>query len=121
MGGWTMLDHASWLGAVVSLARGGPGTYVDEQTLAHEAATFELEGAEAGDEDVEADDESWFDEPWLDEPVPLEEQELSLSLGFYPVIAIWRALGVVDHEGHLTELGWWGVPESVLHAWRPRD
>jgi hypothetical protein len=97
--GWMALDHADWIAAVATLARGGPGTPAGADDLArHAIESDDVDGVYEGDE-------------W--------DVELSLSVGFGPAVAIWTALGAIDRDERLTELGWWGVPEAVLRAYSP--
>lgn len=44
----------------------------------------------------------------------------SSRVGFGVVVRLWRLLGTVDENECLTELGWWGLPEALDRAWRPR-
>ncbi|MQA62728.1 MAG: hypothetical protein GEU86_14830 [Actinophytocola sp.] len=110
---WYMLGHEAWIAAAVSLARNGPSTVVDADSLAHDAATFDFENTE----DDEFDDAPWLDD--LDEPEARSDQTQQLSLGFFTVALLWRTLGALDVDDRLTELGWWGIPESLLRAWQP--
>jgi hypothetical protein len=85
------LDHEEWLWAIEALARGGPGTHASADDLARFTA-----GAndDADDIDVLA---SWFG----------------------PVVEQWQLLGALDDRERLTPLGWWGLPEALIHAWSP--
>lgn len=110
---WTMLEHSSWIAAAVVLARSGPGTVVDADALSQDAAAFDFEAID--DElDIDEDDE-WFSE----DAESLDNDALQLSLGLFTAVRLWQVLGAIDGDGRLTELGWWGVPESLLHAWQP--
>lgn len=119
---WFAIDHADWIGAVVSLARVGPGAVADAESLAHQAAIFDFEeDADAPDEV----DESWQYDLFLDNVEPgvddieASEGEAYLRQGFFTVERMWRQLGAIDRDDRLTELGWWGLPEALLLAWHP--
>jgi hypothetical protein len=40
---------------------------------------------------------------------------------FTAVVELWQLLGAIDDVERLTPLGWWGIPEALLQAWRPRE
>lgn len=110
---WTMFEHSSWIAAAVVLARVGPGTVVDVDALSQDVAAFDFEAID--DElDIDEDDE-WFD----DDAGSLDNDTLQLSVGLFTAARLWQVLGAIDDGGRLTHLGWWGVPESLLHAWQP--
>jgi hypothetical protein len=85
------LDHEEWLEAVAALARGGPGTPASAENLAEFVA-----GPDDDDIGVLA---GWFT----------------------TVVELWQLLGALDDFERLTPLGWWGIPEALLQAWRPRE
>ncbi|MGH3776894.1 MAG: hypothetical protein ACRDRR_14400 [Pseudonocardiaceae bacterium] len=85
------LDHEEWLEAVAALARGGPGT----PACAEDLAEFVVG---PGDDDIDV-----------------------LAGWFTTVVELWQILGAVDDFERLTPLGWWGIPEALLQAWRPRE
>ena len=116
---WTMLEHSVWIAAVVVLARGGPGMVVDVDTLSREAAAFDFEAVDDGlDVDLDVDvEEEWFE----DEAESLDDKASRLSVGLFTVVRLWQVLGAIDEDDRLTGLGWWGLPESLLHAWQPPD
>jgi hypothetical protein len=93
---WHALQVSDWLGAVAGLARSGPGAPADANALA---------GYAVGSADVS---ELRDDEPSLD----------ALAPRFRPADVLWRALGAIDADAELTPLGWWGIPEAALRAWR---
>ena len=110
---WATLVHADWIAAAVVLARSGPGAFVNLDELAQEVAAFDFEaidgGYEAGGEDGRFGDDS---------ADSFEDDTSMLTIGMYPVLHLWRMLGVLDDDDRLTALGWWGIPESMLHAWK---
>ena len=131
---WMTLDHAAWIGAVATLARLGPGAAADADALGRYAATLEITddttvgGSTDTNEPADRDepDEVWLDDPdaaWLEDPFEegVDDLELSWSVGFGVVVRFWRLLGAVDEDERLTELGWWGLPEALDRALRPRD
>lgn len=99
---WMALTHPDWIGAVVTLVRGGIGTPAEAASLAEYAAGFDFE---AGPDDDPFDDED------IDEAVPV------LTAGFGPVEVMWSTLGAIDDDGRLTALGWWGLPQTLARAW----
>jgi hypothetical protein len=85
------LDHEEWLWAIEALARGGPGTPASAEDLARVTA-----GANDDDDDIDV-----------------------LAGWFAPVVEQWQLLGALDDRECLTHLGWWGLPEALIHAWTP--
>jgi hypothetical protein len=106
---WFALDHAAWIGAVVSLVGDGPGAPADADTLAQRAAGFDFEASdgEIGD--------PWGGGDWGG----LDDDAASYAAGFSVVAELWHVLGAVDDRDRLTPLGWWGLPEALERAWRP--
>lgn len=117
---WAMLDHASWIAAVVVLARGGPGTAVDVDTLSQDVAAFDFEPFD-DEPDVEAPDADEEDEWFEDDSESMEDEAMGVSIALFTVVRLWRVLGAIDDEDRLTELGWWGLPESLLRTWQPDE
>lgn len=125
---WFALDHAAWIGVVATLARMGPGTHADADSLAHYAVTYDFAHDEAVDE-VWDDWDAADDGPWsvgLDDDIEAYgddieayDDELPLQIGFQTVTLLWRALGAIDADERLTPLGWWGLPAATLRAWEP--
>ena len=68
---------------------------------------FEADGE---DEELLDDDEEWLD-----------DDAVAISAGLFTVVHLWKTLGAIDPEDRLTDLGWWGLPESLLRAWQPSD
>lgn len=85
------LDHEEWLWAIEALARGGPGTSASAEDLARFTA-----GANDGGDDIDV-----------------------LAGWFTPVVEQWQLLGALNDRERLTPLGWWGLPEALIHAWTP--
>ena len=122
---WLSLDHHDWIGAVVSLIRLGPGAAADADTLGRHVATFDVDeevvdGPEVPDDGADVEDLEALGGDPFDE---VEDYDVALasSLGFHTVTQLWRLLGAIDEEERLTELGWWGLPEALVQAWRPAD
>jgi hypothetical protein len=90
------LEHADWLGAIVSLVRGGPGGDTSPRTLVEGIRTCpEVEL----DSDLDIDDES------------------HLAAAFSTIELPWHVLGLVDRDDRLTELGEWVLPRALARAW----
>lgn len=93
---WAALEPADWAGAVIELVRAGVGQPADPQTLLSLIDRCpEVEGADLTPEDEDI-----------------------LLAGLDTVVQLWGALGVLDTDGALTELGLWGLPESLRVAWK---
>lgn len=115
---WAALQHPDWIALAVTLAREGPGTEVDIDRLASLIAEFDFEASDDDESDeaiVDEVDAVWFGDDLGED----SDAALSISLGLYPVLRLWRQLGAVDHNDRLTQLGWWGIPESLDLAWQP--
>lgn len=90
------MEHADWLGAVVSSVRAGPGSRASPAALVHGIETcpeVEVEGGLDPDE------------------VPLIEHGFELST--FP----WSLVGVLDEDRRLTEAGAWILPRALARAW----
>jgi hypothetical protein len=97
---WRELDDADWLGAVLYMARGGPGTPTSPQDL---LSGIVLCPETRGDIDP--------------------QHVRGITEAFEAVGPLWRTLGGVGsvQEGRpLTTLGHWGLPLALLRAWEPR-
>jgi len=97
---WRELDDADWLGAVLYMARGGPGTPTSPQDL---LSGIVLCPETRGDIDP--------------------QHARGITEAFEAVGPLWRALGGVGsvQEGRpLTTLGHWGLPLALLRAWETR-
>jgi hypothetical protein len=81
------LDVSAWLCTVAALTLWGPRTQADAAALASYVAE-----AEGGD-------------------------EAALTKAFEPVVERWQELDVIDFQGRLTDLGWWGLSEAFVKAW----
>jgi hypothetical protein len=86
--------HDVWVGAVVGLVRGGVGASADPAAL------------------VAAIDAC----PEVDGTVDPDDADL-VELAFEVVVPSWEAVGAVDADRRLTELGAWGLPRALARAW----
>jgi hypothetical protein len=93
---WHALSAADWLGAGTEILRRGPGAPADAEALATYAAESTY-ARELRAHDVTSD---------------------ALAARFRPADVLWRALGAIDSEAQLTELGAWGIPRALLCAWK---
>jgi hypothetical protein len=91
------IEHADWLGAIVTAVRTGPGADASPRSL--------VAGIEACPE-VEAG-------PGRD----FEDDVAFLEAAFSILASPWRALGLVDSDQRLTVLGTWVLPRSLARAW----
>ncbi len=89
-----ILAPADWLGAIVGLARMGPGTSARPVDL------------------VRMIDEA----PEVDGAVPADRRE-RVEAGFEIVLPVWEAVGVVDGDWNLTAVGAWALPRALARAW----
>jgi hypothetical protein len=91
------IEHADWIGAIVSAVRAGPGADASPRSLvAGIAVCPEVEPGPVGD---------------FDDDVALLEAAFS-------ILAVpWRVLGMIDREERLTALGVWALPRSLARAW----
>lgn len=89
------VEHADWLGAIVSAVRAGPG--VDASPSALVAGIYSC--AEVNVESSDPDD---------DQVVEAAFHLLSLP---------WTCLGLVDEDELLTPLGVWALPRALARAW----
>jgi hypothetical protein len=50
---------------------------------------------------------------------PFDEDDVQWAyVGAVEVLApLWDALGALDDERRLTELGWWGLPQALHRIW----
>ena len=90
------LEHADWLGAIVSAVRGGPGTDASASTLVagiHACPEVSVEG------DVDA------------------HEDTVVEWAFVLLSQPWICLGLIDDAEHLTALGAWALPRALAHAW----
>ena len=89
------LQHADLLGMVVGLVRRGVGAVFSSEAVEHDIETM----PEIEDESEDSDDFDAFRMPVV-------------------VLApLWQALGVLDDDDRLTELGRWGLPRALLSTW----
>jgi hypothetical protein len=86
--------HDVWVGAVVGLVRGGVGASAEPAALV--AAINDC--------------------PEVDGTVDPGDADL-VELAFEVVVPSWEAVGAVDADRRLTELGAWGLPRALARAW----
>jgi len=88
------LEHADLLGAVVGVVRSGVGSPAGPRHLtAHIDACPEVDGA-VDDDDREV-----------------------IEAGFGLLVPVWQAVGALDRDQRLTDLGHWGLPRALARAW----
>jgi hypothetical protein len=86
------LEHADWLGAIVSAVRAGPGADASPNSL--------VDGIRNCPEvELDLDDES------------------HLETAFWIVSLPWHVLGLTDPDQRLTPLGAWLLPRALARAW----
>ena len=90
------MEHADWLGAVITSVRAGPGSDASPAALVHGIETCP---------EVELDD-------GLD-PDDLLLIEHGFELSTFP----WSLVGVLDEDRRLTEAGAWILPRALARAW----
>jgi hypothetical protein len=91
------LEHADWLGAIVTLVRAGPGANASPDSLVEgirNCPEVELES------EIDIDDES------------------ALDAAFWIVVVPWHLLGLTDRDERLTPLGAWVLPRALARAWQ---
>ncbi len=94
------LVHADWLGMVVGLVRRGAGAEFSAEAAQRDIDTLpELEG------EIEDPDGAFG----------------VLSMAVTTLTPLWQALGVLDDDESLTELGRWGLPHALLVTWSVPD
>jgi hypothetical protein len=90
------LEHADWLGAVVSLVRAGVGAPADPAAI--------VRGIESC--------------PEVDIPAGIDVDERSdLEAAFSIVWLAWIVAGCVDRDDRLTPVGEWALPRALARAW----
>lgn len=90
------LEHADWLGAIISLVRDGPGADASPDAL--------VQGIRDCPELV------------IETPIDFDE-ESHLEAAFWIVALPWQVLGLIDPDQRLTELGEWILPRALARAW----
>jgi hypothetical protein len=91
------LEHADWLGAIVSLVRASSGADASPDSLVEGIRTcpeVELES------EIDIDDES------------------ALDAAFWMIVVPWHLLGLTDRDERLTPLGAWVLPRALARAWQ---
>jgi hypothetical protein len=90
------LEHADWLGTIVSIVRQGAGADASPETLVlgiRACPEVELEA------DLDPDDEA------------------HVQTAFWILALPWHVLGVTDQDQRLTALGAWILPRALARAW----
>jgi hypothetical protein len=90
------LEHADWLGTIVSVVRRGPGAEASPEALVDGLRTcpeVELES------DLDPDDES------------------HLLTAFWILALPWQVLGMTDRDQRLNAVGAWILPRALARAW----
>jgi hypothetical protein len=89
------LEHGDWAGAVIELARHGPGASADPAVL--------VEASEAC--------------PEIEGP-PSDPGETAVTDVAFELLGLaWEAAGILDDEHTLTPLGAWVLPRALTWAW----
>ena len=90
------LQHADWLGMAVGLVRRGTGASFSATTAQRDIDTLpEIDGAS-------------------DDP---EGDLVVLGTAVEVLTPLWQALGILDEDRGLTDLGRWGLPHGLLVTW----
>ncbi|MEP6667419.1 MAG: SEC-C domain-containing protein, partial [Nocardioidaceae bacterium] len=89
------LQHADWLAIVVGMVRRGVGAELDAEAVQLDLAT--MPEIENGGEDAEDD--------------------TILALAITVLTPLWQAIGALDEDAQLTELGRWGLPHALHLVW----
>ena len=90
------LEHADWLGAIVSLVRAGPGADASPDSLVEGIRNCPEVDLES---DIDVDEES------------------TLDAAFWMIVVPWHLLGLTDRDERLTPLGAWVLPRALARAW----
>ena len=89
-------EHADWLGAVVTVVRGGPGSDASPAALVDGIETCPEVNIEG---EIDIDDRSLI--------------EHAFELSTFP----WSLVGILDEDRRLTEAGAWVLPRALARAW----
>lgn len=90
------LEHADWLGAIISVVRGGAGGDASPDALVDGIRNCPEVTLES---DLDIDDQS------------------HLRAAFWIVAPPWEVLGITDRDQRLTDLGEWVLPRALARAW----
>jgi hypothetical protein len=90
------LEHADWLGTIVSIVRQGPGADASPEALVEGLRTCPEVKLESG---LDPDDAA------------------HLHAAFWILALPWHVLGVTDRDQRLTALGAWILPRALARAW----
>ena len=90
------LEHADWLGAIVTVVRQGPLSDASPEALA--------DGIRAC--------------PEVDVPPDFDFEDLAHAETAFWILALpWHVLGLTDRDQRLTSLGSWTLPRALARAW----
>ena len=90
------LEHADWLGAILSAVRAGAGSdAAPERLVAGISSCPEIHDVD----DLDVDDESM------------------LESAFWTLAMPWEVLGLIDADQRLTPVGVWVLPRALARAW----
>jgi hypothetical protein len=90
------LEHADWLGAIISTVRDGPGANASPDALVDGIRNCPEVVSESG---IDFDEES------------------HLEAAFWIIALPWQVLGLIDPDQRLTALGQWILPRALARAW----
>lgn len=90
------LEHADWLGAILSVVRVGPGADATPETLVEGIWNCPEVETEAG-----------YD----------EDGDSAVQTAFWIVALPWHVLGITDRDHRLTPVGEWVLPRALARAW----
>ena len=90
------LEHADWLGAIISAVRDGPGADASPDALVDGIRNCPEGVSESG---IDFDEES------------------HLEAAFWIIALPWQVIGLIDRDQRLTALGQWILPRALARAW----
>jgi hypothetical protein len=90
------LEHADWLGAIISAMRDGPGADASPDALVDGIRNCPEVVSESG---IDSDEES------------------RLEAAFWIIALPWQVMGLIDADQRLTALGQWILPRTLARAW----
>ena len=90
------LEHADWLGAIISTVRDGPGADASPDALVDGIRNCPEVVTESG---IDFDEES------------------HLEAAFWIIALPWQVIGLIDPDQRLTALGQWILPRALAPSW----